>query len=96
MDGVRLAGQPVPAHPEPTGETSRKRPDVLGYSLVCGAVATATGALVSLSVTGMTRVAVWCSVTAVTAVVSGMVHDSAPVNACWFSVRRSLRWESRP
>jgi len=79
-----------------TDRPARQRdsgPPVVTYSLASGALATISGAAVSLvGVRGTSRIAAWCAVSVIVSVLAGLVYESAVVGACWSASRR---WLSR-
>lgn len=87
---VRCQGEPSPAgsddHVAVLGE--RLPPNALVYSLISGAAAVLAGAVAGLTVTGVSRFAVWSVVAGVTSVASGLVWDSAAVSSIWSVPRR--------
>jgi hypothetical protein len=73
---------------------ARVAPNPVDYSLWSGAVAAVIGAVAGLTVSGVGRIAVWCTVTGVASVALGLAHDSPAVGACWSGVLRHVRRSS--
>lgn len=89
MHADQLAGERAAANRQADGQ-ALGRPNLVAYSLVSGVAATAAGAVLSLTVVGVARIAVWCTVTGAMSVASGLARDSAAVSSRWAGFRQWL------
>jgi hypothetical protein len=85
VHGARGAGQ---AAVDGQGPDRRTPYQVIAYCLLSGIVALAAGAAVSLTISGMGRIALWAAVTGVVAVAAGIAYDSRLVKG-WFPMLRN-------
>jgi hypothetical protein len=60
----------------------------VSYSLVSGFVALAVGAVASFAASGMSKLTLWFTVTAVTAVAAGIAYDSRLIRNSRIAVTR--------
>lgn len=66
------------------------------YSLISGTVAFVLGAVLSLTVQGSQRLALWSAGTGVVAVTAGIAHESRLLTACRLACGRCLRRLAKP
>jgi hypothetical protein len=57
------------------------------YCVVSGALGTATASVMSLTASGVTRIAVWAAVIGLVSLLAGLAYDSAPADALWAACR---------
>lgn len=70
-------------------------PPLLAYAIVSGATGTAVAAVVSLTVPGANRLAVWSAVVGSVCLLAGLLHDTPLLRASWAACHRLLRRHGR-
>jgi hypothetical protein len=63
---------------------------LFAYCAGSGVLGTAAATAVSLTASGITRIAVWATALGLVSLLAGLAYDSAPLNALW-STGRLLR-----
>ena len=80
----------------PVPSWGRRGSALIVYSVISGTVAFVLGAVLSLTVQGSQRLALWSAGTGVVAVAAGVAHESRLLTACRLACGRWLRRLAKP